>query len=68
MCSINDGAVGEDKVQRRRCRSSPYHADKMTGKELISGIHNFGDILVAAVLWAASMCCVIVAGSLVMLA
>ena len=39
----------------------------MAKKKSVSGIYNFGETVVAAFVWAVSMCAVIIAGSVLML-
>lgn len=64
-----DDESASDKAQEQNCRphSIPFRDAGMAKKKSVSGIYNFGETVVAAFVWAVSMCAVIIAGSVLML-
>jgi hypothetical protein len=67
MRSADDGAGSEAEDQSRRHHTYLFDESEPSKKVPISGIRNFGHILVSRVVWVCAMCAVIVAGSLLIL-
>jgi hypothetical protein len=67
MRQADDVATGEAEAQSRVHNTSLFGENVKRKRGPISGIRNFGHILVSRIVWVASMCAVIVAGFLLIL-
>jgi hypothetical protein len=67
MRQADDVTTGEAEAQSRLHNTSLLRENGKRKKGPISGIRNFGHIIVSRIVWAASMCAFIVAASLLML-
>jgi hypothetical protein len=67
MRQPDDVAACEAEAQSRRHNTDLFDESEPSKKAPISGIRNFGHILVSRIVWVASMCAVIVAGFLLIL-
>ncbi|MBB6510492.1 hypothetical protein F4695_003883 [Rhizobium soli] len=67
MRDSDDVAARKAEAQSCRHNTDLFDESEPSKKALISGIRNFGHILVSKIVWVASMCAVIVAGSLLIL-